>query len=725
MKKKLFLPILVAFLSIALLAPLFIEATNAAYIFSDGFESGTLTSWSSFSGTLYINNQTVNSGVYSVENIVVGSNENLYNQSLGGSLPNPINLREYVYINSTSVPSTNGDYYEVGGFSAIGRADFGDGEICIFNIAGTLYWGLYYRDLSSIPSGFSHVISSDNKTSDAHPVSIGWNSVELQSTTGTIGVNGEEQLYLNGVSIIDVSANNYDRTPYNVVIGGSQSVANAANSWNYYIDDVVVSGSYIGPIQYQLTTSTNYGTVSPPSGPYAEGANVTISAAAPAAAQGERYIWQGWVGSGVGSYTGLNNPATVTMVSSAITEQAVWEHQYYLTVSSVNGTIGGAGWYDNGTTAYASIAPLTVPGATGTQYVFTGWSGDASGATSPSNVIIMTGPKTATANWQTQYYLNVSSSHGTSGGSGWYNSSASAYASTPLVVAGATGTQYVFTGWSGDASGATSPSNAINMTGPETAIANWNTQYMVTIAQSGVGSDFSGAVMTVNGTSYNSTGFAAWANPGDIYNFTYSSPLVVTANGEQYLLTVVSGNGGASSFTVTQATTITGSYKTQYYLTITSAHDSPSPANGWYDSGSSISAFVASPVPFITGTQYVCTGWSGTGSVPASGSTSAVTFTINAPSTIVWNWQQTPTSTPTPTPTPAHTPTPTPSPSKTASPTPKPTNSSPTPKSSQSTQSPGINVYIYGLVIAIVVVGIIAAVMVIRRRNQLKSKVQP
>ena len=241
----------------------------------------------------------------------------------------------------------------------------------------------------------------------------------------------------------------------------------------------------------------------------------------------------------------------------------------------------------------------------------------------------MSGPQTAVANWQTQYYLTVSSAHGTPGGAGWYNSSTSAYASTPLLVAGATGTQYVFTGWSGDASGTTSPSNPIIMSGPMTATANWQTQYNLTFAQSGMGSDLPGTVMTVNDTVYGSTGFSAWVNTGNVYTFSYSSPLVVTANGEQYVLTGVSGNGTASVLTVSAATTVIGAYQTQYYLTTTSAYDSPSPANGWYDSGTSISAFVSSPVPGASGTQLVCMGWSGTGSVPAFGSTSAFTFTID------------------------------------------------------------------------------------------------
>jgi uncharacterized repeat protein (TIGR02543 family) len=721
MKKKLFLLILVACLSIVLLFcslnSIMVASAAPTILFSDGFESGNLNAWSVTYGTLSINSQTVNSGYYSAESIEVGNNENTYYHVLGTSLPNPIDLREYVYINSTTVPSTSGDYYEVGGFSTTSGGNYGDGEICVFNVAGTLYWGVYYRDASSLwPDKFSFTISNDNKTSDAHPVSIGWNCVELEHDTGTTSTPGEEQLYLNGVSIINIAPYNYDRTPYSVTIAGSQSVANSNDRWNYYLDDIVVSSGYIGPVLDTLTMSTNYGTVSPASGPQNSGSNVAITATPPVAVQGERYIFLGWAGSGIGSYSGSANPATVAMRDN-ITETASWDHQYYLTVtsangspspssgwydngtsitasvatpvsggsgtqyvctgwtgsgsvpasgsvsattftinapstitwtwqtqyylnvSSANGTAGGAGWYASGTSAYATVTPLTVAGATGTQYVFTGWSGAASGSTSPSNPITMNGPMTATANWQTQYSLTVSSAYGTAGGSGWYNSSASAYATTPLVVAGATGTQYVFTGWSGAASGTTSPSNAIIMSGPMTATANWQTQYYLTFAQSGVGSDFSGTVMTVNGTNYSSTGFAAWVNPGDVYTFSYASPLVVTANGEQYVLTGVSGNSTASILTVSAATTVTGVYKTQYYLTAASTYGSPSPSSGWQDNGTSITEFVGSPVSGGSGTQYACTGWTGSGSVPASGSVSATTFTINAPSTITWNWQ--------------------------------------------------------------------------------------
>ncbi len=332
-----------------------------------------------------------------------------------------------------------------------------------------------------------------------------------------------------------------------------------------YNPEVWSIGIYQSPIaQYQLTTSTNYGTVLPANETQDIGSTVTISATPPVASPGQRYVFVGWTGTGAGSYSGLNNPALVTM-NDNISEIASWKIQYYLNVSSVNGTTIGSDWYDSGTNATAALDSLTVAGTIGTRYVFTNWSGDASGTASPSNPIIMSGPKTAIANWQTQYNL--------------------------------------------------------------------------TLAQSGVESDFSGNLITVNGTSYNRGGFSTWSNSSDVYTFSYSSQLVVAVNSKQLILTGVSGNSSTLSINVSQPTTITGAYKSQYYLTSTSTYSSLSPANGWYDSGSSINAFVASPVFGGSGTQYVCTGWSGTGSVSASGATSAMTFTISAPSTVVWNWK--------------------------------------------------------------------------------------
>jgi len=78
------------------------------------------------------------------------------------------------------------------------------------------------------------------------------------------------------------------------------------------------------------------------------------------------------------------------------------------------------------------------------------------------------------------------------------------------------------------------------------------------------------------------------------------------------------------------------------YLTVESEHGSPTPPVGenYLNYGMTITASVDSLVAGATeGTRYVCTGWTGTGSAPPSGSTNSVTFTITTNAKIIWNWQ--------------------------------------------------------------------------------------
>jgi len=573
MKKKVFL-LTICFLTI-IAAAFLLNGSNvvkADSMFSDGFESGSLSpNWSSFYGTLAINTQTVNSGTYSVKNNVSAYDQpNLYYHNLGGAFSN-INFREYINVPSTAFPSQNGDYYEVGGFADLSLGpNYGDGEICVFNVQGTLYWGLYYYDTWAV--GFSHVISTSNSTVNAVPVTSGWTSLELaHSTAVNSGATGREALYINGQLIIDVAPHNYGRTPSGVVIGGSQGVASSNGGWQYFIDDVVVSTSYIGNMQFPLTLKANAGTLTPANGTYDENSQRTITATPPTSAQGERYVFLGWVGSGQGSYTGPNNPATITM-QGPITETATWEHQYQLTIISSQGTVvGNNTWYDVGTTATAAVTSGIVAGTTGTQYVFAGWSGAASGSGLTSNTILMNGSKTATATWTTQYYLITSTPYGTVTGSGWYNAGTTAAATLNSATApGSAGVQYAFTNWATDATGVSLTSNPITMSGPKTASVVWQTQYNLTIKQSGVSSDYTANLVTVNGTAYNALGYSTWANANAVYTFNYTSQAIVSDTTTQYLLTGVTGNATKNSVTMTGPMTVTATYSVQYYLTVAS-----------------------------------------------------------------------------------------------------------------------------------------------------------
>jgi len=149
--------------------------------------------------------------------------------------------------------------------------------------------------------------------------------------------------------------------------------------------------------------------------------------------------------------------------------------QYYLTVTTSRSTQTGQGWYDSGTTAYAGVATGTVSGGTGIRYVFTHWSGDASGTNyAQSNGISMTSHKTAIANWKTQYYFSVSSVRGSPTGEAWYDSGTTTVKSTVTTPSGG----YETAGWTGTGSlssgGTTGSDDTGTFTITQYSTCTWN-----------------------------------------------------------------------------------------------------------------------------------------------------------------------------------------------------------------------------------------------------------
>ncbi|HXX86858.1 MAG TPA: hypothetical protein VEH86_00225, partial [Candidatus Acidoferrum sp.] len=562
----------------------------------------------------------------------------------------------------------------------------------------------------------------------AQPSSITWNwktqyYLTVSSAYGTVGGQGwydsgsTAYATVTPLTVAGPTGTQYVFTQWTGDASGTASPSNA----------IVMSGPKTATAnwktQYYLTVNSAYGTAGG-QGWYDSGttAYATVTPLTVAGSSGVQYVFTLWSGGASGS----TSPSNAIVMSGPMTAVANWKTQYYLTVTSAYGTVGGQGWYDSGSTAYATVSPLAVAGPTGTQSAFDYWGGDASGSTSPSNAITMSGPMTATANWKTQYYLTVTSAYGTIGGQGWYDSGSTAYATvSPLTVAGSSGTQYVFTQWTGDASGSTSPSNAITMSGPMNASANWKTQYYLTLAtdpfgvtsplgagwydaggnatistsafvnivlgssryrfngwttgdmtemadptrspttvlmdeakvvnatyvvqyyvtfsQTGVGSDFTNTIVTVDSGQHNITDlpYSAWWDAASVHTFTYQSPLIVIQYTKQYVWASTTGlsSSQTDSLTVSTSGSVTGNYETQYYLTVNSLYDTPSPPSGWFNSGTTINANVSSLATGSPGTQYLCTGWTGAGNVPSGGSGTSVSFTMTQNSSLTWNWK--------------------------------------------------------------------------------------
>ena len=159
-------------------------------------------------------------------------------------------------------------------------------------------------------------------------------------------------------------------------------------------------------------------------------------------APGARYTFVNWSDGG-----SFGHPI---QFSGAMSLEANFRTEFYLTVTSPYGAASGGGWYDEGTIAFVSLSSPSVPGATGVRYAFVGWTGDASGTGAVSSGILMDGPKVATADWSTEYEVTVVSDVGTIEGSGWYAAGATVTLQAPAQVTQG-GTTYNFAGWTGDA----------------------------------------------------------------------------------------------------------------------------------------------------------------------------------------------------------------------------------------------------------------------------------
>ena len=225
--------------------------------------------------------------------------------------------------------------------------------------------------------------------------------------------------------------------------------------------------------QYYLTMSHGSGgTVTPTSEWRNSGATVSISATA---ASG--YSFSNWTGTGTGSYSGTNNPASITM-NGPITESAAFTQNVQVTVQtnpaglsfSVDGTSYSSAqtfsWQPGSSHTIATTSPQN--GATGVRYVWTRWSDGGA----ISHTVAPTTNKTYTANFNTQYFLTMN--HGVGGSvsptSGWKASGST------VSIRATPATGYHFTSWSGSGIGSYTGTNnpaSIRMDGPISEIATF------------------------------------------------------------------------------------------------------------------------------------------------------------------------------------------------------------------------------------------------------------
>ncbi|MBN2544083.1 hypothetical protein JXI42_14580 [bacterium] len=404
------------------------------------------------------------------------------------------------------------------------------------------------------------------------------------------------------------------------------------------VEDDTITALYL--IQYRLTVLSSHGT---PSGQgwYYAGAPATFRVSPDTILDGgARYIYQSWTGTGAGSYTGPNNPWSVTM-NNPITEHANWQTQYYLTVfNGGRGTVTGEGWYNAGTGATFEVTPTLIESTATIRYIFDHWNGTGPGSydgpANPGNCT-MNGAIIERVIWQRQYYLTVENGgHGVTSGTGWYDEDEVAgFDITPGIIDSTADIRFVFDRWAGigigSYTGHDNPAECV-MESPIVETASWLVQYYLDVVSdwgsiSGNGWYFAGAIVhfsvtpetiTVGGTrrifiEWDGTGDAAYSGTDNPASCTVNSPIIEEAI-----------------------------WQTQYYLTVDNGgHGTPS-GEGWYNAGV-VAVFSVFPevIEIADSTRVFFRRWTGVGPGSYSGVDNPAGCAMHGPitETAVWRTQ--------------------------------------------------------------------------------------
>jgi len=147
-------------------------------------------------------------------------------------------------------------------------------------------------------------------------------------------------------------------------------------------------------IQYYVNASSNIPGLAKieGSGWYDNGATATLSVPQIIEKEeGVRYVFTGWS-------DGETSPIRMFTVYKPLNFTANYKKQYYLKIETEHGRASGEGWYDEGSTAYATLNVERIEEFPFV-YFFEGWSGDVKGKSLKSDPIVMDSPKIAKATW--------------------------------------------------------------------------------------------------------------------------------------------------------------------------------------------------------------------------------------------------------------------------------------------------------------------------------------
>jgi hypothetical protein len=158
----------------------------------------------------------------------------------------------------------------------------------------------------------------------------------------------------------------------------------------------------------------------------------------------------------------------------------------------------------------------------------------------------------------------------------------------------------------------------------------------ITFDQTGIGNDFSGNLLTIDGNSYNKNSLPItfkW-NQGSTHNFAFDAQLALEGKRYEWTNTLGLSTNQNGTITATTSGTITGRYNSLYYLNVVSSYGNPQ-GQGWYKPNATAIFSVSSPVDHENRTLRVFLQWKGDTTVfePTG------TLVMNKPSTVTAIWE--------------------------------------------------------------------------------------
>ncbi|TKC10422.1 DUF3494 domain-containing protein [Pedobacter polaris] len=232
------------------------------------------------------------------------------------------------------------------------------------------------------------------------PVPVGNFAVNLSSSPAAGGINSGSGSYTAGSPVTVTAAANAGYTFLNWTENGNIVATSASFQFIITGNRTLVANYRVIPAsQFAVTLSSNplSGGTTDGEGSYASGASVTI-----VATRNTGYTFVNWIDKATGAVVSTSASYTFALTANRSFTANFILNTYTLNVTAVNGAVlktPNSATYNHGSTVVLTATPS--PG-----YVFTSWSGDASGSVNPLTVT-MTANRNITANFTQIAPVNI------------------------------------------------------------------------------------------------------------------------------------------------------------------------------------------------------------------------------------------------------------------------------------------------------------------------------